>query len=441
MFKFLRRKSWRTTTTRTDSPGRKYLHTSLERKHKKIHTHDLKVGMFVSEMDRPWLETPFAIQGFYIYSEDDIDEVRKYSEYVYIDVFESISRGTLDDKDYGALRTQEIHKFPDQTSWDQEQKTYERVTKLTFGLLDKIAMDSGESSKTVRTIVDSCVESVISNPYTLTLIAQMERASINLESHAISCCALATSFGRFLNLDNRALEDLALGALLHDVGMLKVPPELVDGAGRFTPEQYGKVKSHASLGSGILTSNEYYWPAVDVAYSHHEHVDGGGYPRQLKGSAIPFNARIVAIVDVYDRLTSSDSYREPVLSPTSAMGEIYAQKGKQFDAQLVEKFIRFMGVYPLGTLVILNTGETAIVVEKNPFYMILPQVLVVLSPDGTKIEPKLVDLFEERDRAEESKIKIVKTLPMDARSAKLLKEAALYRKPAQSPTASDSSSP
>ena len=439
MFKFFRRKPPRARPLRADISSRTYLHTSMERKHKKIHTHDLKVGMFVSEMDRPWIETPFAIQGFYIYSEEDIDEVRKYSDHVYIDVFESLSRGALGDKDSGALRTQEIHKFPDRTSWDQEQKTYERVTRLTFGLLDKIAMDSGESSKTVRSIVDSCVESVISNPYTLTLIAQMERASINLESHAISCCALATSFGRFLNLDSRALHDLALGALLHDVGMLKLPPELVAGGGQFTRQQYGEVKSHASLGSGILTANEYYWPAVDVAYSHHEHVDGCGYPRQLKGSAIPFNARIVAIVGVYDRLTSSDSYRQPVLSPTSAMGEIYAQKGKQFDAQLVEKFIRFMGVYPLGTLVILNTGETAIVVEKNPFYMILPQVLVVLSRDGAKIEPKLVDLFEERHRAEESKIKIVKTLPMNAQNAKLLKEAALYRKPLPSASASDSS--
>ncbi|HLS97737.1 MAG: HD domain-containing phosphohydrolase [Porticoccaceae bacterium] len=439
MLKFFRRKPWRRKSSRDDIPSRTYRHASLERKHKKIHTHDLKVGMFVAEMDRPWLETPFAIQGFYIYSEEDIDEVRKYSEYVYIDVFESISRGALGDKDYGTLKTQEIHKFPDSASWDQEQKTYERVTRLTFGLLDKIAMDSGESSKTVRSIVDSCVESVISNPYTLTLIAQMERASINLESHAISCCALATSFGRFLNLDSRALEDLALGALLHDVGMLKLPSELVSSTGRFTPEQSGRVKSHASLGSGILTSNEYYWPAVDVAYSHHEHVDGGGYPRQLKGSAIPFNARIVAIVDVYDRLTSSDSYRQPVLSPTSAMGEIYAKKGKQFDAQLVEKFIRFMGVYPLGTVVVLNTGETAIVVEKNPFYMILPRVLVVLSREGHKIEPKLVDLFEERDRAEESKIKIVKTLPMNAQNAKLLKEATAYRKPLQSASASDGS--
>src|SRR5690606_40590882 len=145
--------------------------------------------------------------------------------------------------------------------WDQEHKTYERVSRLTFGLLDKVAMDSGESSKTVRSIVDSCVESVISNPYTLTLIAQMERASINLESHAISCCALATSFGRFLNLDSRALDDLALGALLHDVGMLKLPPELVPGGGPSTRQQSGEGEAPARLGSGTLTRNGYSRPA------------------------------------------------------------------------------------------------------------------------------------------------------------------------------------
>src|SRR5690606_22805444 len=110
MLKFFRRKPWRRKSSRDDIPSRTYRHASLERKHKKIHTHDLKVGMFVAEMDRPWLETPFAIQGFYIYSEEDIDEVRKYSEYVYIDVFESLSRGALGAKDVGTLTLEGISK-------------------------------------------------------------------------------------------------------------------------------------------------------------------------------------------------------------------------------------------------------------------------------------------------------------------------------------------
>jgi len=426
MFNFFKRKKPSATTVKDRTPTRSYLHRNIERKYKKIETHHLKVGMFVSELDRPWIETPFAIQGFHIYSETDIDEISKYSDYVYIDEFESKASGALGTRDLDVLNVQDIQKFPDRNSWVSEQKTYARVTQLTFGLLDKIAMDSGESSQTVRTIVDSCVDSVISNPYTLALISQMERVSVSLESHAISCCALATSFGRFLNMDSKGLHDLALGALLHDVGMLKLPSQIVNWQGQFSPQQYDAVRSHASQGSGILTSNEYYWPAVDVAYSHHEHVDGSGYPRKLEGSAIPYNARIVAIIDVYDRLTSSDSYRQPTLSPTSAMGEIYAKKGTQFDSQLVEKFIRFMGVYPLGTLVELNTGETAIVVEKNPFYMVLPKVLVVTTGSGAKIKPYLVDLFAERTRDEETKIKIVKTLSMNSENAVLLKEAALY---------------
>ncbi|MAT50725.1 MAG: metal-dependent phosphohydrolase [Porticoccaceae bacterium] len=397
----------------------------LERKKIKIPTHKLRVGMFVSELDRPWLETPFTVQGFHIQDESDIDEIRKHSEYVYIDVFESSVGGVRNLHDGLGISAQEIHKFPDSDSWFKERRTYERVTKLTFGLLDRIAMDSGESSKAVRSIVDSCVDSVISNPYTLTLISQMERVSISLESHAISCCALATSFGRFLGMDDRELHDLALGALLHDVGMLKLPSEIVNHEGSFSRQQHQEVTSHARFGSSILTSNDYYWPAVDVAFSHHERVDGNGYPRRLKGSSIPYNARIVSIVDVYDRLTSSDSYRKPVLSPTNAMGEIYEQKGKQFDAQLVEKFIRFMGVYPLGTPIQLNTGEIAIVVEKNPFYMVLPKVLVVADSDGNRIEPRVVDLFDEKGRSDGEKIQIAKTLAMNDENAKLLKEATI----------------
>lgn len=398
----------------------------MPHRQRKIAAHHLRVGMFVSELDRPWIETPFAIQGFYICNEDDIDEVKKYSDYVYIDLFESHAGGALSSRDLGALSARDIQSFPDSGSWANERRTYERVTQLTFGLLDKIALDSGESSGTVRTIVDSCVDSVISNPYALALISQMERVSVSLESHAISCCALAASFGRFLNMDSRELHDLALGALLHDVGMLKLPTQLIDWEGAYSNQQKHAVRGHAMEGSSILTTNEYYWPAVDVAYAHHEHADGSGYPRKLKGAAIPYNARIVSIVDVYDRLTSSDSYRQPRLSPTSAMGEIYANKGKQFDAQLVEKFIRFMGVYPLGTLVELNTGEKAVVVEKNPLYMILPKVLVVASGDGSKLQPFLVDLFAESVRADQTKLKIVRTLPMDSENAALLQETTLY---------------
>ena len=434
MFNFFRPRKKHRTKPAQAIQGRKSLSSNTHRPLKKISVNHLKVGMFVSELDRPWLETPFAIQGFYLYSETDIDEIRKYSEFVYIDVYESRTTGALGLRELGTLKSAELQSFPDKDSWSNERQTYERVTQLTFGLLDKIALDSGESSETVRAIVDSCVDSVISNPYALALISQMQRASAELESHAVACCALATSFGRFLGMNNKELENLALGALLHDVGMLKLPSSVVRSQNRLSPQQKEVAHLHASKGSAILTSNEYYWPAVDIAYAHHERVDGTGYPRGLKGAAIPYNARIVSIVDVYDRLTSSDSYRQPILSPTNAMGEIYAGKGTQFDSQLVEKFIRFMGVYPLGTLVQLNTGETAIVVEKNPFYMVLPKVLVVTSNQGTKIKPFVVDLFEEKSRSEESKIKIIKTLSMSPENASLLKEATFYKGDTHSPT-------
>ena len=427
MFRFFKRKP--DTDIPPDRPVENdYISRNVERKYQKIKANHLKVGMFVSELDRPWAETPFAIQGFHIYREADIDEIKKYSEYVYIDILESSIHGKVGLGDIGSLNPREVNKFPDKESWTKEQHTYDRVTQLTFGLLDKIALDSGESSQTVRSIIDSCVDSVISNPYALALISQMQRVSADLESHSIACCALATSFGRFLGMDSLELEKLALGALLHDVGMLKLPTGIVQSKGHFSLEQYDLARTHTKNGGDVLTSNEYYWPAIDVAIAHHERVDGDGYPRKLAGSAIPYNARIVAIVDVYDRLTSPDSYRQPVLSPTSAMGEIYDNKGTQFDAQLVEKFIRFMGVYPLGTPVELNTGEIAVVVEKNPFYMVLPKVLVVMSGDGTKITPYAVDLFKEKEREEGDKIEIVKTLSMKEEYGNLLKEAALYSK-------------
>ncbi|GIX31211.1 MAG: HD family phosphohydrolase [Porticoccaceae bacterium] len=380
---------------------------------------ELRPGMFVAELDRPWEETPFALQGFFVRSEADIEEIARHCRRVRIDLRASRAAGAPVDRLAG--RARELYALPARDDWRREEATYQRVVQLTFGLLDRIALGSGESSAAVREVVDTCVASVLANPYALALIAQMERVSAALENHAIACCALAASFGRYLGLAGRDLENLALGALLHDVGMLRLPAELVRAQTPLDAAQRELLGRHAALGSAVLVSNEYYWPAVDVAYAHHERIDGTGYPRRLAGSAIPFNARVVAIVDAYDRLTSPDSYRRPLLSPTRAMGEIYAGRGTQFDAQLVEKFIRFMGVYPLGTPVVLSSGEIAVVVEKNPLYMVLPKVRVVADAAGRPVPPRLLDLFAECQRGEG--IRIRRTLPLDERIKALVDAA------------------
>ena len=389
------------------SAGHAYQTKRDEREAAKFLVHELRPGMFVSQLDRPWLETPFKLQGFHIRHESDIDEIAKYCKFVYVDNARFsdsrfIGKHSIDNSEKA------VHTLADSDGFRKDRQLYEQATELTFGFLDSIALGRVGSTKSIETVVSSCVESVLANPYTMILVAQMAEKQAALEYHAMSCCALAASFGKFLNFEGKELENLALGALLHDVGMLKVATHIHEKK-HITKNELDLLRAHVVHGRNILMDNTDFWPAIDVAHSHHERIDGQGYPRGLRGEAIPYNARIVSIVEAYDTMVSNHSYKKTV-SPTEAMSELYNNAGKQFDRRLVESFIRFLGLYPLGSLVQLGSGEIGIVVEKNPFYKVLPKVVVVLDGNGDRIRPREVDLYKELDINDKCAHKIVRTL-------------------------------
>ncbi|MET0101327.1 MAG: HD domain-containing phosphohydrolase [Sedimenticola sp.] len=378
----------------------------LKNRKLKLNTSELRIGMYVMELDRPWLETPFKVQGFRLRDRNDIAEVKKHCNYVYIDVHESSRLGVSELNQHDLKK--KSHRLPDKEHWFSEQAVYQRANKLTFELLDNIALGGPGISKSAKKVVASCIESVLKNPYTMVLVAQMAKRGKALEDHAMSCCVLSAAFGKYLGLDDKDLKKLALGGLLHDVGMLKISSP---GIGKLTEEEKKAYREHVIIGRNILMANEDFWPAVDVAYSHHERIDGRGYPRGLVGERIPYFARIVSIVETYDNLVSNHTYKETVVSPTEAMAELYRNRGKQFDRALVESFIRYMGLYPLGSLVQLVSGDIGIVVEKNPFYKRMPKVVLIRDSKGNEIRSGIIDLFHEKSGTNASKYMIKKTLP------------------------------
>ena len=336
----------------------------------KIHVGDLRVGMFVSKLDRDWLDTPFIMQGFLIEEPDDVDIVAEYCEYVWVDEerYTTRQRGSLSED---GTATQARSNFSEYQSTLAEEhrrayKSFRQARQVTFSLLDEIRLGGAINTDVAKQTVNDVVQSVIRHPDAMMWLAKIREESQYTSDHCLNVCVLAVAFGRQLGLDEQDLQNIGLCGLLHDVGKMRVPSEIVDKPARLTTKEYNLMKAHTVHGRNLLLSaKNVYAGTIDVAYSHHERMDGQGYPRKLPGSGIAKFARIISIVDTYDAITADRCYSKARTS-TEALKIIYSGRGTQFDSELALEFIKTIGLYPPGSLVELYSGEVGFVIESNP---------------------------------------------------------------------------
>ncbi len=201
-------------------------------------------------------------------------------------------------------------------------------------------------------------------------------------SHSINVCILSTLIGIKQKLKRKELEELALGSLLHDVGKIMIRQEILDKPGRLTPNEFEEIKKHPIYSYNILSREEDISeiPRM-VAYSHHERYDGKGYPRKLAGAEIPSLAVVTSLADVYDALTTDRPYRKSLL-PYDAMKIIISQTYSDFAVDVVKSFLRAISIYPLGSLVKLNTKEIGLVVKVNERVIVRPTIRILIDSKG-----------------------------------------------------------
>lgn len=388
----------------------------------KIATSDLQVGMFVSQLDRPWIETPFPLQGFPIRSQDDIEKLRVWCHLVWIDVRRSVVNPALPphavsqrpvtrpaaDTTKQAVRGN-LGKFtPTRYRTSQPLKRevataapyHREVSRAMLHLLSQARESKTLSYPVARKAAAVVVQSVMRNPDAMVWLARLKDKDSYGYSHSVRSSILATVFGRHIGLPEDVLLNLATGTLLMDVGMARLPREiLASPEASLSREQKAELHQHVGYSLDILEScdgiNE---QILAVVQYHHERYDGSGYPHGLSGSQIPLLARIAGIVDTYDAITSPRPRAEAVTS-TEAVSALYDQRDKAFQSALVEQFIQAIGVYPTGTLVELSNSEVGVVIAQNSTRRLRPQVMVVLDQDKRQLSiPKVVDLLEvERD--------------------------------------------
>ena len=385
-----------------------------ELKQQKIEVTDLKLGMFVSALDRPWSQTSFPLQGFALRSNREIMAIRSLCQYVYIDEAKTKNIAPAKLKAKGFDNTQGNYRqsqaplklahgrysaranTPSSRDIGKAEKTFEQTTLNLRSIHKQIHEGANVEEKEINQTAGLMVRSAMENPVAITWIALLQKNDEGAYGQSLRSATWAIICARHMGLDEAEIKRLAAGVMLKDIFRTEMDETRPDTmAIEKTVEKLRDANVHPKI--------------ISVVKYHREKFNGTGKPYGVSGEKIPLLARIAAIATAYDeRIYPIDS--SAPIAPSAAAKHIYEQRGRAFQEELAIEFIECTGLYPLGTLVKLNTGETACVVKSNPQRRLRPEVLVVRNAEGQRLQtPAKADLAADQGKTR----KIQSDLPSD----------------------------
>lgn len=356
----------------------------------------IRIGMRVVKLDRPWTEVPVLFQGFTIDSNEQAQILRQYCEWVMVENDINMLTEAMDKA--ADLKSRTNRPLPETRPLVQEMPRAHRTWHNAQALVDKITLsiEAGLDLRLeeARPVIQDCVASINANASAMFWMSRVKSRDAYTAEHSLRVAIFTVAFARFLGLPDEDLEIAGLCGLLHDLGKLKVPDDILNKPGALDADELAIMKKHTDFGYELLKTDPGL-PSIicDVSRHHHERVDGQGYPNRLEDWQISRFARLVSIVDAFDAMTSDRCYRNGVPA-SDAIRILYQNRGTQFDAEMVEAFIRMVGIYPPGTLVEMNTGEVALIVTVHPGMKLKPRIEIHLDADKQPVEPRLVDLSD-----------------------------------------------
>jgi len=357
----------------------------------KLNVSDLKIGMYVAGLDRPWVETPFLFQGFNITSIDEIDALGKYCEFVFVDEEKSAIKNVRAHISSLIRPTTKITKIktegprialPKGVEFKRQMRqalsTHHNVKCYINKAMVDVQSGVAPDVKKARTLVNHLADNIVTNPTAMIWLTQLKKKDEYTANHSLNVCILALFFGRSIGMPMDQLKELGIGALLHDIGKLKVPLEVLNKPDRLTNDEYRIMRQHTVFGYDLLRDKkEISHDALQVIQNHHERLDGKGYPHKLVDHQINHYTKLVSIVDVYDAITSKRAYHD-AMNPHDALNIIFKSDKGSFDQGLLEQFIKYLGVYPIGSVVELSSGQVGVVMSFNDKHHLTPLILLVL---------------------------------------------------------------
>lgn len=365
---------------------------------------ELEIGMYVLKLDCAWEETSFLYQGFFIYDHQDILELQAICKTVFVQA----EKETWEEKKKVKLSTGKerirtelkekityVNKVPAYRELEKASATFKEAKQLISNIFTTIKLGKSFSASEVKMVVTDIVGSILRNPKALQWLSLIKNKDEYTAEHCLRVCILSISLGRELGMLESELIDLGISGFLHDVGKTRVPDEVLNKPGRFTDKEFSIMKAHATHGKDILMSMSGVPAiAIDVAYTHHERIDGAGYPRNLSAHKISNFARIVAITDAYDAITSKRVYKT-ALSSLESLRIIFDDKQTHFDGELADLFIKLVGIYPTGHIAELSTGDVGLIIRSSNENNLKPKILCLVDTKNQKIKERIIDLAKE----------------------------------------------
>ncbi len=372
---------------------------------KKVDSSQLKVGMYVNDLSCDWMAHPFMRNRFAIATEA---EIRKILDAGIHDVIIDTARGldvaeapTLAEAD--AQIEEEVRQIaaqpvrPLKVPLGEELQRAALVRRQASDLVKSVMADArlGKAIELghVQPVVQNVTESILRNPGALLGLLRIKTKDDYTFLHSVSVCALLVAFCHSRGMDDAIVREAGLGALLHDTGKALVPDAILNKPGPLTEEEFAIIRKHPMDGYNILRrSPDVSDIALDITRHHHERRDGTGYPDRLAADDISELAQMAAIVDVYDAITADRVYHKGMPAAV-ALRKMYEWSKFHFNPQLVQEFMRCVGIYPVGTLVLLESGRLGVVVEPHDSNLLAPKVNVFFhAKKNVYIRPEMVDL-------------------------------------------------
>lgn len=417
---------------------------------------ELRIGMYVADLDRPWTETPFLLQGFVIENDEELAQLQRLCNTVVIDRMRSVGDEfrerpreprerlqRLNARGHQAISearasaqsflaasrriSRQAGKLPRLTHTPPKlydgKSTLEDELVYSAPIVDEVLdafqhtiraleLEGKADLQQVDALVAELADSVGRNRDALLWLSHLRKTHEDTYDHALNVSVHAMIFARFLCMSDHEVHAMGVAGLLHDVGNIRLNAAILKYPGRLQPQHLAHIQTHVAHGLALLSESEGLDRNVaQIIAQHHERTDGSGYPRGLKNEQIGLCAEAAGLVDSYCAMIAARPYRA-AMSAQEALETLHRESDRRFRASLVDQFLQCIGLYPTGCIVELNTGEVAVVIQQNQIRRLQPRVMVLLAADKTLERfPRTLDLLYNPASPTGERYRIVRALP------------------------------